>query len=106
MFQPTVVKDDTDKGISIEKRIANKMFGDVKSNENASDIKKRDKDRKNSINVKAAKSPSVPATSAAKSKKDKCIPDWLPEKDNVEIVEAIQKPPHLRCKVNLRYYAL
>ncbi|KAI4486915.1 hypothetical protein M0802_012234 [Mischocyttarus mexicanus] len=26
------------------------------------------------------------------------IPDWLPEKDNVEIVEPIIKPPHLRSK--------
>lgn len=27
------------------------------------------------------------------------IPNWLPEKDNVEIVEPIVKPPHLHSKV-------
>lgn len=83
------------------------MLGDVKSYKEVSDTK-NNKDRKNNINVETAKPPSVPTTSktitsAIESKKDKRIPDWLPEKDNVEIVEAVEKLPHLRCKVNSHY---
>ncbi|XP_020289075.1 RNA polymerase II-associated protein 3-like [Pseudomyrmex gracilis] len=109
-LQPTIIREDIDKNISLEKRIAEKMLGDVKLNRKVSDTKE-DKNRKNSINVEAAKPPSVPIisettsktiTSTTESKKDKRIPDWLPEKDNVEIVEAIQKLPHLRSKEPLK----
>lgn len=36
-----------------------------------------------------------------KNKRDPRIPDWLPEKDNVIVIEPIEKPPHLHSKVKL-----
>lgn len=36
-----------------------------------------------------------------KNERDPRIPDWLPEKDNVIVIEPIQKPPHLHSKVKL-----
>lgn len=61
-----------------------------------------DKRKKSSINIdNTVKSTTTNKTSAIEPKKDRRIPDWLPEKDNVEIVEPIDKPPHLRSKVRL-----
>lgn len=63
---------------------------------------KKDKDKKSSTNVdNTVESTTISITSVTGSKKDGRIPDWLPEKDKVEIVEPINKPPHLRSKVNL-----
>ncbi|XP_011637752.1 RNA polymerase II-associated protein 3 [Pogonomyrmex barbatus] len=59
---------------------------------------KNDKDTKN-INVDIAGEPTI--TNVAKLKKNQ-IPDWLPEKDNVKIVEPINKLPHLRSKEPLK----
>lgn len=36
-----------------------------------------------------------------KNERDPRIPDWLPEKDNVIVIEPIEKPPHLHSKVKL-----
>ncbi|XP_011687189.1 PREDICTED: RNA polymerase II-associated protein 3 isoform X2 [Wasmannia auropunctata] len=65
---------------------------------------KEDKNEKSSINVDNTVKPttSETTTSATEPKKDRRIPDWLPERDNVEIVEPIDKPPHLRSKEPLK----
>lgn len=65
------------------------MFVNVKSNEKVVDTKKNI-NKKNDLNKTATTTINVTKT---------CIPDWLPEKDNVAIVEPIEKPPHLRSKV-------
>jgi len=78
-----------------------------KINEKVIDTKE-DQNKKNSINIdnETIKPITVSPTNIKEPRKDRCIPDWLPEKDNVEIVEPIEKPPHLRSKVNLHYYVL
>jgi len=70
------------------------MLGNLKSNKKIIDTKKNENE-KNALNEI-----STTKSTVTKSKKDTCIPDWLPEKDNVAIVEPIEKPPHLRSKVN------
>lgn len=71
--------------------------------------KKEDKENKEDKNIKEDKNNknlSVDNTvkptriSVTEPRKDRRIPNWLPEKD-VEIVEPVNKPPHLRSKVNL-----
>lgn len=77
------------------------VFDREKINKEVINIKK-EKDGKSSTNVDNTVEPTTTSiTSVTKSKKEGRIPDWLPEKDNVEIVEPIDKPPHLRSKVNL-----
>ncbi|XP_071570643.1 RNA polymerase II-associated protein 3 isoform X2 [Temnothorax nylanderi] len=61
---------------------------------------KKDTNKMSSTNVDNTVKPTT--RSATESKKDRRIPDWLPEKDNVEIVEPIDKPPHLRSKEPLK----
>lgn len=75
------------------------MFDNVKSNKKIIDIKEN-KNKKDSVNNigAIAKSNTINLT---ESKRDSRIPDWLPEKDDVEVVEPIEKPPHLRSKVSL-----
>lgn len=73
------------------------MFDNVKSTTKI-DIKE-DKNKKNSVNTGVIAKPNT--ISLTESKRDPRIPDWLPEKDDVEVVEPIEKPPHLRSKVNL-----
>ncbi|XP_012538011.2 RNA polymerase II-associated protein 3 [Monomorium pharaonis] len=88
---------------------------DNKEHENDKDKnnKKKDKDNKEDKDKKQEKNNENStlyndnlvepiATSVIESKKDQCIPDWLPEKDNVEIVQPIDKPPHLRSKEPLK----
>lgn len=71
------------------------------SNEEAIDTK-MDKNEKSSINVDNTVKPTTTSpTSKTEPKKDRRIPDWLPEKNNVAVVEPINKPPHLRSKVSL-----
>lgn len=75
------------------------MFDNVKSNKKIIVIKEN-KNKKDSINnIGAIAKPTT--ITLTESKRDPRIPDWLPEKDNVVVVEPIQKPPHLRSKVSL-----
>lgn len=74
------------------------MFGNVKSSKEIID-NKEDKNKKDSINNVGAIAKST-TISLTESKRDPRIPDWLPEKDNVAVVEPIEKPPHLRSKVS------
>jgi hypothetical protein len=92
VFQPIVIYgEDTVKDTLIEKKIGEKILGNVKSNKKVIDTKKNE--NKDALN-------EIAATTINVTKKVTCIPDWLPEKDNVAIVEPIEKPPHLRSKVN------
>lgn len=64
---------------------------------------KEDKSKMSSKHVDdTVKATTTSVTSVTEPRKDPRIPDWLPEKDNVEVVEPIDKPPHLRSKVNLQ----
>lgn len=83
----------------MEKKIAEKMFDNVKSSKEIIDIKE-DKNKKNSVNNIGAIAKST-TISLTESKRDSRIPDWLLEKDDVAVVEPIEKPPHLRSKVSL-----
>lgn len=74
--------------------------GNEKINQEVIDTEK-DKNKKSTNVDNTIKSTTSMTSEKIESKKDRRIPDWLPEKDNVEIVEPIDKPPHLRSKVNL-----
>lgn len=63
---------------------------------------KKDKNEKSSVNVDNAIKTTTSVKSTTEPRKDRRIPDWLPEKDNVEVVEPLNKPPHLRSNVSLR----
>lgn len=92
-LKPIIISGkDTGEDISIEKKIGEKMLGNVKSNVKIVEIKE-DENKKNELKEVAAKPKTINVT-----KKDTRIPDWLPEKDDVAIVESIEKPPHLRSK--------
>lgn len=80
---------------------ANTTDDHEKINEKVIDTEK-DKNEQNSTNVNNTVKPTTTSvTNVIEPKKDPRIPDWLPEKNNVEIVEPVDKPPHLRSKVNL-----
>lgn len=84
------------------REILNQKDDEKMSNEEAIDTK-MDKNEKSSINVDNTVKPTTTSpTSKTEPKKDRRIPDWLPEKNNVVVVEPIDKPPHLRSKVSLR----
>ncbi|CAL7948476.1 unnamed protein product [Xylocopa violacea] len=97
----TVVEEDT-KNLSkkpIEKKIAERIWGNTTSNiqtTNTKDIK----DTKSTKENKDDKKSNV-VDVITDGKRDSRIPDWLPEKDNVTIIEPIKKPPHLRSKKSL-----
>ncbi|KAL0131847.1 hypothetical protein PUN28_003004 [Cardiocondyla obscurior] len=64
---------------------------------------KEDKNKKSNTNVENIVKPTTTSiTNAMELQKNQCIPDWLPEKDDVEIIEPIEKPPHLRSKEPLK----
>lgn len=85
-----------------DEEILNQKDDEKMSNEEAIDTK-MDKNEKSSINVDNTVKPTTTSpTSKTEAKKDRRIPDWLPEKNNVAVVEPINKPPHLRSKVSLR----
>lgn len=75
------------------------MFDNIKSTKKIIDIKENE-NKKNSVNNTGAIAKSN-TINLIESKRDPRIPDWLPEKDDVEVVEPIEKPPHLRSKVSL-----
>ncbi|XP_015185919.1 PREDICTED: RNA polymerase II-associated protein 3-like isoform X2 [Polistes dominula] len=79
-----ISEEKTSKETSLEKTIGEKICN---SNKN---INKE-------INNKKTEQDVVNKTIKNKTKYMQ-IPDWLPEKDNVEIIEPIIKPPHLRSK--------
>lgn len=82
-------KNDNNKNITI--RMIRKENIDNKED------KHKEEDKNNeSVDVdNTVKSTTIDVTEPRKNQR---IPDWLPEKDDVEIVEPIDKPPHLRSK--------
>lgn len=70
-------------------------------NKKSPNVDNKDKNKKSTNVDNTIKSTTSMTSETTESKKHRRIPDWLPEKDNVEIVEPIDKPPHLRSKVNL-----
>ncbi|KAK9297935.1 hypothetical protein QLX08_008473 [Tetragonisca angustula] len=102
--QSTIEKEGT-KETTIEKKIADKMWNNsapkVQSTGTKDIIKpKHMKGNKVITNVKdniENKKDDVAVTNI-KKKRDSRIPDWLPEKDEVTVIEPIEKPPHLRSK--------
>ena len=107
--QSTIEKEGT-KETTIEKKIADKMWNNsvpkVQSTGTKDIIKpKHMKGNKVITNVKdniENKKDDVAVTNI-KKKRDSRIPDWLPEKDEVTVIEPIEKPPHLRSKVRLQH---
>lgn len=77
-------------------KVAEKMSSDVKSNKKIIDTEENN-NKENNINRKSIVKPTT--VSATERKGNWRVPDWLPEKDNVKIVELVTKPPHLRSKV-------
>nr|XP_012145173.1 PREDICTED: RNA polymerase II-associated protein 3 [Megachile rotundata]XP_012145174.1 PREDICTED: RNA polymerase II-associated protein 3 [Megachile rotundata] len=69
------------------------------SNDNETDIKNIE-DSTCSISV-ADKKDGAEDAAIIKQGRDSRIPDWLPEKDDVAVIEPIKKPPHLRSKKSL-----
>ncbi|KAK1132728.1 hypothetical protein K0M31_014105 [Melipona bicolor] len=100
--QSTIEKEGTK--ITIEKKIADKMWNNsakVQSTETKNIIKpKHMKENKVITNVKDSieNRKDDMANTNIKKKRDSRIPDWLPEKDEVTVIEPIEKPPHLRSK--------
>jgi len=98
-------KDVSATGISDNEKINQKDVSTTDTSDNEKinkkiiDIKK---DKKSSTNVDNTVKPTITSeTNVTEPRKDRRIPDWLPEKDNVEILEPIDKPPHLRSKASL-----
>lgn len=85
-----------------DENMSNQKDDEKMSNQKAIDTE-ADKHEKSSINVDNTVKPTTTSpTCKTEPKKNRRIPDWLPEKNNVAIVEPINKPPHLRSKVSLR----
>lgn len=106
--QSTIEKESTKE--TIEKKIADKMWSNsvskvqstktediikpkhIKENKVITDVKDSIENRKDDV-----------GDANIKKKRDPHIPDWLPEKDEVTVIEPIEKPPHLRSKVRLQH---
>ncbi|OAD58122.1 RNA polymerase II-associated protein 3 [Eufriesea mexicana] len=99
------------KKLSIEQKIGEKIWNSTTSNvqemdtNNIKDITHTEEniDIRNITNIKNStevKENNVTDT-AVEKKRDPRIPDWLPEKDDVIVIEPIEKPPHLRSKQSL-----
>ncbi|XP_028524245.1 RNA polymerase II-associated protein 3 isoform X2 [Apis cerana] len=105
------VEEDTkelSKSTTFEKKIVEKMWNKTTLNVQTANIKNTeinymedDKNIKDIINnknkIKDKKDDNVHDIDI-KNKRDPRIPDWLPEKDNVIVIEPIEKPPHLHSK--------
>jgi len=100
-FQPIVIseKNLVEKDISIEKKIGEKILSNTESNKMESDTKEELK--KCHIKTDSVK----PTIASLTGSRNSHIPEWLPEKDNVAIVQPIQILPHLRSKVCIKFYA-
>ncbi|KAG6794863.1 RNA polymerase II-associated protein 3 [Apis mellifera caucasica] len=96
---------------TFEKKIAEKMWNKTTLNLQTANIKNTeinyiedDKNIKDIINnknkIKDKKDDNVHDIDI-KNERDPRIPSWLPEKDNVIIIEPIEKPPHLHSKKSL-----
>lgn len=77
---------------------------DVKEGEkDTNEGMKKDQAHKNSKDLEPTKKDVVDIqdTTTEYKKRVPRIPVWLPEKDDVVVIEPIKRPPHLRSKVRL-----
>lgn len=107
----TIEKKDIKKTM-IEKKISEKTrWNDTASNVQTTKAKniinaknmEKSKDNKSVVNVKDSTENEKDNVIDTNAKRDPRIPDWLPEKDEVIVIEPIEKPPHLRSKVKLQH---
>lgn len=104
----TIEKKDIKK-TTIEKKISEKTWDDTASNVQTTKTKniinaknmEKSKDNKSVVNIKDSTENKKDNVIDTNAKRDPRIPDWLPEKDEVVVIEPIEKPPHLRSKVKL-----
>lgn len=99
--KPLIISgEDGDDGESIEKKIAGKLFSrtETKSNPQYNTGKQeRKKDTKQTVDDNKEKH-SEEITVLTKKGRDICIPDWLPEKDDVAVIEPAEKRTHQRSQ--------
>lgn len=104
----TIEKKDTKK-TTIEKKISEKTWNNAASNVQTTKTKniintknmEKSKDNKSVVNIKDSTENEKDNVTDTNVKRDPRIPDWLPEKDEVIVIEPIEKPPHLRSKKSL-----
>ena len=104
----TIEKKDIKK-TTIEKKISEKTWDDTASNVQTTKTKniinaknmEKSKDNKSVVNIKDSTENKKDNVIDTNAKRDPRIPDWLPEKDEVVVIEPIEKPPHLRSKKSL-----
>ncbi|KAG7202968.1 hypothetical protein KM043_010105 [Ampulex compressa] len=102
--KPIIISgEELSNDVSIEKKIGDKMFS--KSTKEIQIIENKEKndvqnERETSVKIEAdeEKKDPIKNTGEREKRRDPRIPDWLPEKDNVTIVEPVIIPPHLRSK--------
>ncbi|CAD1478853.1 unnamed protein product, partial [Heterotrigona itama] len=101
--QSTIEKKGTKE--PIEKKIADQMWSNSASKVQSMGTKdiikpKHIKENKVITNVKDSieNTKDDVGDTNIKKKRDLRIPDWLPEKNEVTVIEPIEKPPHLRSK--------
>ncbi|XP_034176948.2 RNA polymerase II-associated protein spaghetti isoform X1 [Osmia lignaria lignaria] len=100
--------------LTIEKKMDKKICGSTVSESQATDSKnikvnKCTSDDETSIknikhstcNISTADKKGDTEDAIKKQERDSRIPDWLPEKDDVIVIEPTKKPPHLRSKKSL-----
>lgn len=86
--------------IPVEKRIGKKMLGNMKPNKEMVDAKEEVKKNRIEVDPIVKQRATSETASATESKLiSRGIPEWLPERDDVAIVQPIKIPPHLRSKV-------
>ncbi|XP_071869089.1 RNA polymerase II-associated protein spaghetti isoform X1 [Bombus fervidus] len=104
----TIEKKDI-KRTTIEEKIAEKTWNNTASNVQTTKTKniinaknmEKSKDNKSVVNIKDSTENGKDNAIDTNVKRDPRIPDWLPEKDEVIVIEPIEKPPHLRSKKSL-----
>lgn len=114
-MQSSALNEGTNKlpeKLTVKKKIDKKICGSTVSESQATDSKnikanKCTNDDETSIkNIKhntctisTADKKDDTGDAIKKQERDPRIPDWLPEKDDVIVIEPTKKPPHLRSKV-------
>lgn len=104
----TIERKDIKK-TAIEKKISEKTWNNTASSVQTTKIKntinaknmEKSKDNKSVVNIKDSTENGKDNVIDTNAKRDPRIPDWLPERDEVVVIEPIDKPPHLRSKKSL-----
>ncbi|XP_054010521.1 RNA polymerase II-associated protein 3 isoform X1 [Hylaeus anthracinus] len=105
-------KENTEKlseKSSVEKLIGEKMWSSTKSSTKTTNIKdvkdskegEKDENSKDLKHIEEDTIVNIQNTTMKYKERDPRIPDWLPEKDDVAVIEPVKRPPHLRSKKSL-----